>query len=422
MMLSVYKGVTTLGLPLVRFYLSRRLAKGKENRERFGERLGVSAKPRPEGKLVWVHAASVGESLSLLPLIESLKADRPQWQVLVTTGTVTSAALMADRLPAGAFHQFVPVDRVAYVERFLNHWRPDLALWAESEFWPNLITCSARRGVPMVLINGRVSEKSFRTWRKIPGLSKALMSGFSLCLGQTVTDATRLAELGAPRCKSVGNLKFSAPPLPVNEVALNELSNQIGARPCWLASSTHSGEEEIAGRVQQSLKEHYPDLLTVIVPRHPGRGTEIAEALRKQGLKVALRSTKGLIERETDIYIADTMGELGLFYRLAPVVFIGKSLVPMGGQNPLEAARLDCAIVFGPHMTNFEEITRAFKLKSAVLEISDEKELGQTVGRLLEDTAERTTLAEAAARVAAEQSGVLEAVMLELAPFFEGKP
>jgi 3-deoxy-D-manno-octulosonic-acid transferase len=417
MMLSLYRTVTTLGSPLIRFYLSRRLAKGKESRSRFAERLGVASRPRPEGLVVWVHGASVGESLSLLPLIERLRADHPEWSILVTTGTVTSAALMVERLPEGAFHQFVPVDRVSYVSKFLNHWKPDLALWTESEFWPNMISLSAAINIPMVLLNGRVSGKSLKDWKRFPGLIKGILGAFSLCLGQSETDASRLSDLGAPNAKSVGNLKFSAPPLPADEQAMEKLSNLIGQRPCWLASSTHKGEEEIVGRIHKTIKDKRPEFLSIIVPRHPGRGVEIAQTLIAMGLNVVLRSTKGELTPTTDIYIADTMGELGLFYRLAPIVYIGKSLVPLGGQNPLEAARLDCAIVFGPHMDNFEEITAKFTEKNARIEVPDEAGLLSTITHLMETPQECHKLASAARHVAHEQSGVLEAVLHELQPF-----
>ncbi|MBL6933755.1 MAG: 3-deoxy-D-manno-octulosonic acid transferase [Rhodospirillales bacterium] len=417
MMLSLYRSVTTIGQPLIRFYLSRRLAKGKESRDRFGERLGVAGMARPDGWLIWIHAASVGESLSLLPVIERLRTDWADWNILVTTGTLTSAALMKERLPEGAFHQFVPVDRMAYVEKFLDHWRPDLALWAESEFWPNLISRSAARNLPMVLVNGRISNKSHKGWRRFPGFIKKILQAFSLCLGQTRVDAARLADLGAPNTKSVGNLKFAAPALPVNERALDKLYTLIGDRPCWLASSTHQGEEEIVGRVHLALKEDHPDLLSVIVPRHPGRGVAISIALKNMGLKVALRSAEDDVNKGTDVYIADTMGELGLFYRLAKIVFIGKSLVPLGGQNPLEAALLDCAIVFGPHMGNFDEITAKFKQKQACLEVANEAVLRDTVSRLLEDMQECERLAKAASTVADDESGVLDAVLEELKPY-----
>ncbi|MBC8267751.1 MAG: 3-deoxy-D-manno-octulosonic acid transferase [Rhodospirillaceae bacterium] len=421
MMFFLYRSITTLTHPLIRFYLSRRLASGKEDRVRFNERLGIAGVLRPEGKLVWVHAASVGESLSLLPLIERLQAEFSDWNILLTTGTVTSAALMAERLPKGAIHQFVPVDRAAYVARFLNHWSPDLVLWAESEFWPNLIIRSAAKNLPMVLLNGRVSNKSYSNWRRFPGLIKKLLGAFSLCLGQTNIDAARLSDLGAEHAKSVGNLKFAAPPLPADALAIDIFTAQIDGRPCWLASSTHKGEEEIVGKIHLSLKEKHPGLLSIIVPRHPGRGIEIAAGLQAMGLNTALRSAGEIITADTDIYLADTMGELGLFYRLTPIVFIGKSLVASGGQNPLEAARLGCTIVFGPNMTNFAEITDTFIKNKAGLEIVDEAGLRDAIDHLLEHPDECLRLGQAAARVADNEAGVLDAVMEQLSPYLKEK-
>jgi len=420
MMLSLYRTVTTLGQPLIRFYLARRLARGKENPARFGERLGRAGKTRPDGKLVWIHAASVGEALSLLPLIERLQANFSNWNILLTTGTVTSAELMAERLPEGAIHQFVPVDRAAYAERFLAHWHPDLALWAESEFWPNLISLAASKDLPMVLLNGRVSNNSYRNWRRFGGLIRKLLGAFSLCLGQTNSDAARLSDLGAKNAKSVGNLKFATPALPAEPQELKNLNSQIGERPCWLASSTHKGEEEIAANIHLSLKQKHPGLLTLIVPRHAGRGHDVATALQTMDIKTALRSAGDAITTDTDVYIADTMGELGLFYRLAPIVFMGKSLVAMGGQNPLEAARLGCALIFGPNMSNFAEIADTFIQKQASLEIADEAGLRDTVDHLLDHPDECQALAQAARAVAEDEASVLDAVMQELAPYLKG--
>ena len=417
MMMSIYRIVTSLGFPLIRFYLSRRLAMGKECRLRFTERLGNASLPRPEGLIIWVHGASIGESLSMLPLIERLRADHPEWKILVTTGTVTSASLMVERLPEGAFHQFIPVDRVAYIYKFFNHWRPDLALWTESEFWPNIISIAATLKIPMVLLNGRISKKSLKNWRIFPSLIKEILSAFSLCLGQSDEDALRLSELGATNSKCIGNLKFATPPLTADQKALKNLSVLVGQRPCWLASSTHKGDEEIVGRIHKNIKAKQSNILSIIVPRHPVRGLEIARALRGMGLKVALRSTNASLKTTTDIYIADTLGELGLLYRLVPIVYIGKSLVSVGGQNPLEAARLDCAIVFGSRMDNFKEITAKLTKNNACIEVSDEAGLLKTIKRLMENPKECRQLATAARRVTNEQSNVLEAVVHELQPF-----
>ena len=419
MMLRLYRLTTALGAPLILLYLFRRKARGKEDRRRFGERLGRSGRARPAGPLVWAHAASIGESLSMLPLIERLRGERPAVNVLVTTGTVTSAGLLAKRLPDGAFHQYVPVDRLRFVRRFLDHWRPDLVLWAESEFWPNLITETVARKIPMVLINGRISPWSFSGWQRFGGLIKRLLEGFDLCLGQTEADTGRLRRLGAGGAKYVGNLKFAVPPLPADGEMLSKFKKGLGDRPLWLAASTHPGEEEMAARVHRRLKEAFSGLLTVIVPRHPDRGSEIATRINALGLTVSRRSAGDAIGPDTDVYVADTLGELGLFYRLAGIAFVGKSLVPLGGQNLLEAARLDCAIVHGPHMMNFEDITERLKAAGASIEIADEEALEAAVARLLADPSERDRMAVAADALAAAEAGVLDAVFAELQPFLE---
>jgi len=416
--LALYRAATTIAGPLVRLYLARRRARGREDTERFGERLGRPGRPRPEGRLAWLHAASVGESLSLLPLIDRLRAHRPDVAVLVTTGTVTSAKLMADRLPAGALHQFVPVDRMAYVRPFLDHWRPDVVLWAESEFWPNLILETASRGTPLVLVNGRISSRSFARWQRYPATIARILSAFPLCLAQTEEDAARLRPLGARSVACYGNLKFAAPPLPADDAALANLRNRIGNRPCWLAASTHPGEEEVAGECHRRIASQVLGALTVIVPRHPERAAAVTEALRGSGLTVAQRSSGALLTPETELYVADTMGEMGLFYRLAAVAFIGKSLAGRGGQNPLEPAHLDCAIVHGPHMDNFAEIAKRMADAGAAVEVADANALAETVAHLLRDAEARSRLADAAQAFAVAQVGVGEAVAEAVLPLF----
>jgi 3-deoxy-D-manno-octulosonic-acid transferase len=420
--LALYRAATWAGLPLIRLYLAYRRGRGKEDRARFGERLGIPGCARPEGPLIWAHAASVGESLALLPLIARIRILRPDAHVLMTTGTMTSARLLADRLPAGAFHQFVPVDRRAYVRRFLDHWRPDLVLWSESEFWPNLVSEPAARGIPMILVQGRVSDRSLAGWRRSPALIQKLLAGFALCLAQSEDDARRLETLGARRIVCRGNLKFAAPALPADDDELARLTAAFKARPRWLAASTHPGEEALAARVHQHLKKNHPGLLTLVVPRHPERGPAIAEELGALGLKVAQRSAAEPIVSATDIYLADTLGELGLFYRLAPLAFVGKSLVPLGGQNPLEPARLGCAVVHGPHMTNFADIVRRMTAAGASLEVADEAALAAAVDRLLTDEPARTRLAAAAQAFAAAEGGALDAAIAELKPYLEGLP
>jgi len=419
-LLPLYRTVTALGAPAITWYLARRLARGKEDPARFHERRGEARRPRPDGLLIWVHGASVGESLTMLPLIERLLSDRPDLNILVTTGTVTSAALLAERLPAGAFHQYVPVDRLPYVRRFLDHWRPDLVLWAESEFWPNLVTLPAARGVPMVLVNGRVSPGSHTGWQRYRGLIAKMLAGFQLCLAQADTDAERLTTLGAANVQTAGNLKYAAPPLPADTDALAALRAALGDRPCWLAASTHAGEEAIAGQVHQTLKAGHDGLLTVIVPRHPERGADIARQLQANGLSVVRRGAGAAVDAATDIYVADTLGELGLFFRICPISFMGKSLVDLGGQNPLEPARLGSAIVFGPHMWNFPDITRDLIDAGAGETVADADALAAAVSRLLGDPALCADAGRRGRAVAESEANVLDRVTDALQPFLAG--
>lgn len=417
-MLGLYRTLTTAGWPLIRLYLGWRRARGKEDRERFAERLGVASAPRPGGRLVWMHGASVGESLALLPLVGRLRADG--FDVLVTTGTVTSARMMAERLPAGAIHQFVPIDRADFVRDFLDHWRPDLVLWSESEFWPNLVTEPKARGIPMILLNGRVSDRSLAGWSRAPGLIRRLLGNFDLCLGQSDEDARRLNALGANGAASCGNLKDAAPPLPAGAAHLSALRDAIGDRPRWVAASTHPGEEALAGRVHARLKPDFPGLLSIVVPRHPERGADVAHELIDMGLKVARRGAGDLPGPDDDVYIADTMGELGLIYRIGGVVFMGKSLLATGGQNPLEPARLDCAVVFGPHMENFAEAAGKLLAAGGAVEAATEAKLAEAVRRLLRDADERVRMAAAAKTVAAAEADVVERVMAALRPYLHG--
>lgn len=413
---ALYRALTVLGGPLIGLYLKRRMARGKEDAARFAERLGRPGLARPEGRLVWLHAASVGESLSLLTLVERLAA-RPGWRVLMTTGTVTSARLMAERLPPGALHQYVPVDRPAFVRAFLDHWRPDLVLWAESDFWPNMLDAIRRRAVPLVLVQGRVSAKSFAGWQRARGFIHRLLSGFTLCLGQTPEDAARLAALGAKRVDCLGNLKMAISPLPADEAELARLRAATAGRPLWLAASTHPGEEAVAARVHRALAARFPGLLTVIVPRHPHRGAEIRAELAALGVAATLRSAEEAMD--SAIHVADTMGELGLFYRLSPIVLVGKSLPEAasgGGQNPFEPAQLGAAVLFGPRMDNFPGMAPAMLAAGAALQVADAAALEQALAALLSDPETLARHRAAATAWAAGGAEALEAVLGILDP------
>lgn len=418
MKLALYRMATSLGAPLIRAYLNHRVKQGKEDPARLDERLGKASASRPSGPLVWLHGASVGESLSMLPLIERIRSEHADWAVLVTTGTVTSATLMAERLPEGVIHQYIPVDRVAYVRRFLEHWKPDLGLWMESEFWPNLVVETRASAVNMVVVNGRMSDRSYAGWKKNRAMIYQLLGAFKLVLAQSESDADRFRALRAKAVETPGNLKFASPPLPAEDGKLAELTRLLGARPRWLAASTHADEEAIAGRVHLDLKARHPNLLTIIAPRHPERGQAIEAELRTLGLSVARRSLGDPVKGDTDIYIADTMGEMGLFYRAAPIVFIGKTLAGGGGQNPIEPALLDCALVFGPDMSNFADVSQNLLNAGGATRVEDEATLVQEVGSLLENDSACNAMAQAAKSVAQAQAGVLERTLEFLSPFF----
>jgi 3-deoxy-D-manno-octulosonic-acid transferase len=415
--LALYRIAASAGGWPIRQFLRRRLRLGKEDPVRLAERMGKAGVPRPPGPLVWVHGASVGESLSALPLIEALRRARPAVDVLVTTGTVTSAAMLAERLPRGVLHQYVPVDRPPWARAFLAHWKPDTVLWIESDLWPNLLGEVAARRIPAVLINARMSERSFRRWRFLArGSVRRLLGTFSHCLAQSEPDGERFRRLGARGVACLGNLKAAAPPLPIDEVALGALRRDWGERPRWLAASTHDGEEMLCARLHRSLAATHPELLTVIVPRHADRGVVIAAALRAEGFRVAQRSLDERVDAETEIYLADTMGELGLFYRACPVALIGKSLIGRGGQNPVEPARLGCAVLYGPHMDNFPEVAPALEEAGGAIRVADEAALGAELRRLLSDPATCSGIGRNGLRYAENQAGAVERMLEVILP------
>ena len=419
MLAFAYRFLTDLGAPFISLYLLKRRLDGREDKARFAERLGYAARPRPAGRLVWCHAASVGEAASLLALIDALVTTYPDLHVVITTGTITSARMLATRLPERAFHQYVPVDRMPYVRRFLRHWRPDLALWVESELWPNTLAALHDDLIPTVLLNGRMSAKSFHNWRRAAGWARKILSTFTLCLLQTEEARSRYAALGAHPVRMMGNLKYAAKPLPHDPVALSDLQKAAAGRVVWGMVSTHRGEEEIAITTHKHLRARGLRVLTVIVPRHPVRGDEVARRITELGLTCARRSCGEPITPATDIYLADTMGELGLFYRLCPVVAVGGSFVPVGGHNPVEPAQLGAAIVFGGSMFNFSVIAREFVTQRAALQIKQAGALPATIERLLTDSGERQALATAAQKLAAQKQHVLVEVMDELHPYLQ---
>lgn len=416
LLLSLYRVATTLFGPAATPYLRRRTARGKEDAARLPERRGVSQRRRPAGRLVWLHGASVGEGLALLPLVERL-ASRG-FEVLVTTGTVSSARILGERLPAGALHQFVPLDVPAMVRRFLDHWRPELAILAESELWPNLMIETTRRAIPLVLVNARLSRRSFERWRRLPRFIGPLLGLVDLCLAQTTADAERFLALGMPRVSVAGNLKFDAAPPPADLGPFERLGEAIGPRPFWLAASTHPEEDSLLLDTHRRLTASRPDLLTIIAPRHAERGAAIAAAAAAHGLVASRRARGDAVTAETGLYVADTMGELGLLYRLAAVVFMGKSLGGAGGgQNPLEPAKLGCCILHGPAVANFADIYAMLGARGGALEVADAAALAEAVTRLLDDPDALDAVAGAAAATIEAGTGATDIIMTALDRF-----
>ncbi len=395
---GLWHGGTTLAAPGLRAMLRRRVGRGKELAARLPEREGIDPTPRPAGRLIWLHAASVGESQSILPVLSALCSQAPDASILLTTGTVTSAALLADQLPRlgleRVLHRFVPLDVPAWAARFLDHWRPDAAGFVESELWPNLLAGCQARGIPMMLVNARMSARSLRGWQRAPGFARQVMGAFDRVQAQSEADAAHLRLLGARHVDAPGNLKLAAPPLHADPAELARLRRLIGGRPVWLAASTHPGEEEVAGQVHRTLAAAHPGLLTIVAPRHPERGAAVAAALG------APRRAAGQ-DPGAGIWVADTLGELGLLYRLAPLAFVGRSLAGQGGQNPLEPARLGCAIAVGPHTANFAEAVQALEAAGALTRVADAGELAGWVDGMLRDPRRRHA-AGAAARAAAQ--------------------
>jgi len=413
--LHVYRLLTALAAPLAPALISHRLKHGKEDAARLRERYGESKVARPPGPLVWVHGASVGELLAVIPLIERIR--EKEFDVLCTSGTITSANLAEQRLPPGAIHQFVALDAPRFVRRFLDHWRPDLAIFVESDLWPNLIMTSAKRNIPLILVNGRVSERSFNRWRRIPGTISALLRCFDLCLAQSADHAGRYRDLGAPRVTTTGNLKLDVPEPPADADDLAALTAAVGERTIIAGASTHAGEETMLIEAHRRLRHSFPRLLTIIAPRHPDRGRGIIEIARAADLKTRLRSRGELPDADTDVYVADTLGELGLIYRLAPIVFVGGSFASHGGQNPIEPIKLGAAILHGPHVWNFAEIYAALDKAHGAEQVTDVGKLAVRVGAWLKDADERATVVAAARETVTMLGGALERTLSALEPY-----
>jgi len=406
----LYRIFITLAMPFIYIVLWIRRQRGKEDAIRYPERLGKQLPKRPVGKLIWMHGASVGECLSMQPLIHRILEKDPNVHIMVTSGTVTSATLMKKRLPDRAFHVYIPVDLCGATKRFVEHFQPDSALWFESEFWPNILYQIHRHKIPLVLLNGRISDSSFTRWKRFLPIIRSILGLFTFVFGQTEEDARRLRVLGAPDAVCVGNIKCAAPPAPFDREELKKILSQIGNRPCWVGGSTHPDEEAQMADIHRELLASFPDLLTISAPRHPERRAEIKAAFEKRGLRVSVRTKGEEITSDTQVYLADTLGEMGLIYQLAPIVFVGGSLIPFGGQNMLEPMRLGRVVIIGPHAFNFRAIVATGKEKEALIEVPDKNVMQEKIAFYLRQKDECIRLGKRAEVLACSEMAVLDRV------------
>ena len=354
-MIFIYRFFINLIFIISPLIILIRLLKKKENPNRFKEKLGIFTKQRSKGNLVWFHGASVGEFQSIVPILEKLEKSKKISQILITSNTLSSSKIISKIKLKKISHQFFPIDNNLVIKKFINHWKPSIALFVDSEIWPNTLINLNKEKIPTVLINARITKKSYNRWIKLKNFSKLIFNKFELCLSSNKETVRFLKKLGAKNIKYFGNLKYSQ-----SESEKIEIDSQtikfISKKIVWCASSTHNSEEQFIGLVHNKLKKKYKNLLTVIIPRHIDRKEIIKEQLLNLGLKVHMHEPKNKIHPDTDVYLVNSFGKTKSFYSMIKYVFLGGSLIKHGGQNPLEAVRYNCNILHGPNVSNFNEI------------------------------------------------------------------
>lgn len=382
----IYRILSVALYPVLELYLFWRVYKKKEDKKRLKERFGHATIFRPKTPIIWLHAVSVGETNSALILVDELLKNFPTASILFTTTTITSASVVAAKLPAfegRVMHQFLPIDSYFCVKNFFEFWRPEIAIFVESEIWPNLIGVAFEYEVPTFLVNARMSEKSAAKWSFAKFFGIRIFDYFSAIFAQSEKDQERFQKLTDKEITYFGNLKSQAQSLGFDPEKLAALKSKIGGRKFWLAASTHKGEEEAVLQAHQILKKDFPDLLTILVLRHPNRADEVKPLFNSQ--KFAQRSRSENIENDTQIYLVDTLGELGLFYSLANFAFIGGSLVKVGGHNPFEAIKLNCGVISGRNVKNFQEIYAQLEAKNACVMVDSSAMLAAQVKEFLQN-------------------------------------
>ena len=381
-MIFIYRILTNIILICSPIIILIRLYKKKEDRIRFIEKLGFYKKKVFTGKLVWFHGASVGEILSVIPLIEELEKDKKIKQILVTSNTLSSSKILSNLKLKKTIHQFFPLDTNYLTQKFLNHWKPTIAIFIDSEIWPNMLTNIKKKKISLVLINARITDKSFKRWKIFAQSSKVFFQMFDICLSSSLKSKKYLQSLGAKKIKYIGNLKFTESEKDTNNLN-NKLKKFLLKKKIWCASSTHGVEEKICATVHKKLKIKYKDLLTIIIPRHINRTKKITEELKKFDLNVHSHDSKKKINDDTDIYLVNSFGETKSFFKICKTVFLGGSLIKHGGQNPLEAARYGCKIIHGPNVWNFKEIYTLLKKYEISNKITNSNQLTLKVEKML---------------------------------------
>lgn len=417
-MLLIYNILNVLLLPFWAVYLLYRAIKGKEQLSRLPERFGIASLPAPKNKkLIWIHVASVGETMSILTLIDKLKTTLPSCQILLTSGTVTSARIIKDKLKDVVIHQYLPLDNYLCINLFLNHWRPKLVLFVESEFWPCIISETAKR-CKVISVNTRLSPKSCQDWQKYSVLIKPIIDSISLFMPQSLDDMERLKLIGAKNTLYLGNLKYCTNNQIINDKALLKLKAILKGREILLAASTHEGEDKLAAEVYCHLKKQNKDLLLIIAPRHPVRGKKIKQMLENElGLKIATRSINEKVANDTDVYLADTIGELNYFYSISPIAIVGGSFVPVGGHNIIEPAKLGSAIIIGPYYFNFQEICDEFAEKKAAQFVLDKEECIKAIEKLLKNPKQLKSYTNNATKIVTTKNTTLDNMLKKILTF-----
>lgn len=407
----IYQILSVVFSPLIDFYLLIRKWRSKEDSKRIKERFGFAGVKRPRGEIVWIHAASIGESNSALPLINFLLDKNPHIHILFTSGTVTSAAEIAKKATnPRVIHQFIPVDKLSSTRRFIKYWQPNYGVFIESEIWPNLIYQAHKSGCQLALVNGRVSQSSYQRWQLLHKIGFNIFQYFNVIIAQSRNDLKRFAKLGIKQVFYYGNIKSITPILKTDQSKLEQIRTMIGHRTTWLASNIHSQEQQIILKTHQNLKNIFPDLLTIIVPRHPTKVTEIVTLTEPN--KIAVRSQNQLIHKETEIYLADTLGEMGIFYQLSAVSLIGGSLVDkIGGHNPFEAISCNSMVLTGRFVANNQEIYQELLTNNSCIMIEDNQKIAEKVATLLQDSAKRLNIISNAKKLLATQDQILNKIV-----------